>query len=66
MRETEHMTVVLPVAKRWFDRTRVDDAITLLWEPHVIALMRCRYQSRASFAVLNRALRAWLHALRGA
>ena len=34
-------TVVLPVAKRWFDRTRIDDVITLLWEPHVIALMRC-------------------------
>ena len=34
-------TVVLPVAQRWFDRSRVDDEITLLWEPHVIALMRC-------------------------
>lgn len=25
----------------WFERARVDDAITLLWEPHVIPLMRC-------------------------
>ena len=25
----------------WFERTTVDDAITLLWEPHVIPLMRC-------------------------
>lgn len=35
------MTVMLPVARRWFERMRIDDAITLLWEPHVIALMRC-------------------------
>ena len=35
------MPVVLPVAKRWFERTRIDDDITLLWEPHVIELMRC-------------------------
>lgn len=33
--------VVLPVANRWFERTRIDDDVTLLWEPHVIALMRC-------------------------
>lgn len=32
---------VLPVAQRWFQRARVDDSITLLWEPHVVALMRC-------------------------
>ena len=31
----------LPIADRWFDRSRVDDSITLLWEPHVIPLMRC-------------------------
>ena len=31
----------LPLAHRWFERTRVDDSITLLWEPHVIPLMRC-------------------------
>ena len=31
----------LPIADRWFRRQRVDDAITLLWEPHVIELMRC-------------------------
>jgi glyoxylase-like metal-dependent hydrolase (beta-lactamase superfamily II) len=33
--------VVLPVAQRWFQRTTIDDAITLLWEPHVVSLMRC-------------------------
>lgn len=32
---------VLPVADRWFDRFAVDDSITLLWEPHVVPLMRC-------------------------
>ena len=31
----------LPIADRWFERAVVDDSITLLWEPHVIALMRC-------------------------
>jgi glyoxylase-like metal-dependent hydrolase (beta-lactamase superfamily II) len=33
--------VGLPLAGRWFDRRRVDDQITLLWEPHVVPLMRC-------------------------
>jgi len=31
----------LPVADRWFARRRVDDAITLLWEPHVHPFLRC-------------------------
>lgn len=31
----------LPIAGRWFEHTRIDDRITLLWEPHVIPLMRC-------------------------
>lgn len=35
------MTVVLPVAQRWFDHRRIDDAITLLWEPHVVESVRC-------------------------
>ena len=30
-----------PVAKHWFERRRADDDITLLWEPHVVPLMRC-------------------------
>src|SRR5258708_478235 len=29
------------IAERWFEMRRIDDAITLLWEPHVIPLMRC-------------------------
>src|SRR5258708_40225120 len=29
------------IAQRWFETRRVDDAITLLWEPHVVPLMRC-------------------------
>jgi hypothetical protein len=32
---------LLPVAARWFERSRVDEATTLITEPHVIALMRC-------------------------
>lgn len=35
------MTTTLPIADRWFERRIVDDAITLLWEPHVVPLMRC-------------------------
>jgi glyoxylase-like metal-dependent hydrolase (beta-lactamase superfamily II) len=31
----------LPIADRWFERSTIDDSITLLWEPHVIPLMRC-------------------------
>jgi hypothetical protein len=31
----------LPIADRWFERTRIDHATTLMVEPHVIALMRC-------------------------
>lgn len=30
-----------PLATRWFDRRNVSDDITLLWEPHVVPLMRC-------------------------
>jgi glyoxylase-like metal-dependent hydrolase (beta-lactamase superfamily II) len=31
----------LPSTDRWFERRTVDGGITLLWEPHVIELMRC-------------------------
>jgi glyoxylase-like metal-dependent hydrolase (beta-lactamase superfamily II) len=31
----------LRIAERWFETRRVDDAITLIWEPHVVPLMRC-------------------------
>ncbi len=31
----------LPLAHRWFERTTIDAQVTLLWEPHVIPLMRC-------------------------
>jgi glyoxylase-like metal-dependent hydrolase (beta-lactamase superfamily II) len=33
--------MAFPLADRWFDRRRVDDDVTLIWEPHVIELMRC-------------------------
>jgi len=33
--------MAFPLAETWFDRRRIDDDITLLWEPHVIELMRC-------------------------
>lgn len=29
------------IAERWFERRRIDDDITLIWEPHVVPLMRC-------------------------
>ena len=31
----------LPIADRWFEIKRIDDDITLLFEPHVVPLMRC-------------------------
>jgi glyoxylase-like metal-dependent hydrolase (beta-lactamase superfamily II) len=33
--------MTLTIAERWFETKRIDDSITLLWEPHVIPLMRC-------------------------
>ena len=29
------------IAERWFEEKHVGDGITLIWEPHVIPLMRC-------------------------
>lgn len=29
------------IAERWFETRRIDDDITVLWEPHVVPLMRC-------------------------
>src|SRR3954471_10626797 len=37
----EGQMTALPIADRWFERKTIDDSITLLWEPHVIPLMRC-------------------------
>lgn len=31
----------LPEVDRWFERKSIDESITLLWEPHVVPLMRC-------------------------
>src|SRR5579862_7669201 len=33
--------MALQIAERWFERKRIDDDITLLWEPHVVPFMRC-------------------------
>jgi hypothetical protein len=33
--------MALEIAERWFEIRRVDDDIILLWEPHVVPLMRC-------------------------
>jgi glyoxylase-like metal-dependent hydrolase (beta-lactamase superfamily II) len=33
--------MALPIAERWFETRKIDDDITLLWEPHVVPLMRC-------------------------
>ncbi len=35
------ITPAMRIADRWFDRRRIDDDITLLWEPHVDPLLRC-------------------------
>lgn len=31
----------LRIADRWFEFRRIDDDITLIWEPHVVPLIRC-------------------------
>ena len=31
----------LKIADTWFERKRIDDHITLLWEPHVHPFLRC-------------------------
>src|SRR5882672_1428803 len=31
----------LPVASPWFARRRIDDALTLVWEPHVHRVQQC-------------------------
>jgi glyoxylase-like metal-dependent hydrolase (beta-lactamase superfamily II) len=33
--------MTLAIGERWFDWTRVDDDITLIWEPHVDPFIRC-------------------------
>jgi len=33
--------MTLPIADRWFEIKKITDDITLLWEPHVVPLMRC-------------------------
>ena len=33
--------MTLPIADRWFEIKHITDDITLLWEPHVVPLMRC-------------------------
>ncbi len=33
--------MVLPIAGQWFEKRRIDDDVTLIYEPHVVPLMRC-------------------------
>lgn len=33
--------MALKIAERWFERQSLTDAVTLLWEPHVTAWLRC-------------------------
>src|SRR5215475_8271654 len=33
--------MAIEIAERWFEAKRIDDDVTLLWEPHVVSLMRC-------------------------
>jgi glyoxylase-like metal-dependent hydrolase (beta-lactamase superfamily II) len=56
----------LPVAEPWFVRTRVDDTITLVTEPHVHPLLRCNVwlvRGRGTSLVVDTAL--GLRPLRG-
>jgi len=31
----------LKIANKWFERQKINDDITLLWEPHVHPWLRC-------------------------
>ncbi len=33
--------MAIRIAEHWFERQTIGDGITLLWEPHVVPLMRC-------------------------
>ena len=33
--------MTLRIGERWFDFARIDDDITLIWEPHVDPFIRC-------------------------
>lgn len=33
--------MAMRIAERWFERLRLDDDVTLLWEPHVTPWLRC-------------------------
>ena len=32
---------MLKIAERWYERRRISDDITLIWEPHVHSFLRC-------------------------
>ena len=32
---------MLPIAGHWFEKRRIDDDVTLIYEPHVVPLLRC-------------------------
>jgi glyoxylase-like metal-dependent hydrolase (beta-lactamase superfamily II) len=40
-RLTDDERMQLPVTSPWFARRRIDDSITVLWEPHVHRILRC-------------------------
>ena len=33
--------MALPIADHWFETKRLDDDVTLIWEPNAIPLVRC-------------------------
>lgn len=33
--------MTLPIADHWFERRRLGNGVTFLWEPHVVPLLRC-------------------------
>lgn len=32
---------MLKIAEKWFERRKIDDDVTLIWEPHVVDILRC-------------------------
>lgn len=33
--------MTFPIADRWFEKTRIDDDVTMIYEPHVVPFLRC-------------------------
>ena len=38
---SEEIDLTFPIADNWFEKVRIDDDVTLIYEPHVVPFLRC-------------------------